>query len=111
MQTKTHRTFAFTVFLLFSLLPAFWISFVNLSEIIDRANGRYTMFSQMAILSDKDAILYCSCWLLLFIFLFYLSVRNLIKEKYNRSIIFSLIVFLTVLLSFFIDHLFYNRPV
>jgi hypothetical protein len=111
MQTKIHKTFAFTVFIVFSLVPALWLLWINLAEIIDRANGRYTFFAQVATLSDHEAILYCSCWALLFIFLCYLSARSLIKEKYDRSIIFALIVFFTAILSVYIDTLFYSPPI
>ncbi len=111
MQTKILRVFSFSVFLVFGLLPTFWVSFINLAEIIDRTNGRNTIFSQMAILTKTEAILYCSGWTLLFNFLFYLSVRSLMKEKFVRSIIFSLIVFLTIIISLFVDTMLNNQSV
>jgi hypothetical protein len=89
----------------------FWISLINLDEIVNRANGRYTLFSQSAFLTDGEAVIYFSFWTLLFIFICYLSIKRLLKRKYIWSIVYALIVLLAILLSTYVDTLFYHQLV
>ena len=86
-----------------------WISLVNLIEIVNRATGQYTFYSQRAYLSDGEAVIYFSCWTLLFIFISFLSVKSLIKKRYTRAIVYALVVILTIILSFYVDTLFYHN--
>lgn len=88
---------------------AFWILLVNVTEIVNRATGQYTFYSQRAYLSDNEAVIYFSCWTLLFIFFSYLSVKSLLRKKYTWTIIHALVVILTILLSLYVDTLFYHN--
>jgi len=86
-----------------------YVGLNNIEGIVNRANGKYTFFSQRASLSDGEAVIYFSWWTLLFIF--YLSLRNASKQKAVDSILYSILVLLLIILSMFVDELFYNKLV
>jgi hypothetical protein len=96
-----------TVCLLFYLL-ALWICTVNIQEIVDRARGHYTFFSQRANLSDGQAIVYCGLWTLGFIVLLLLSLKSLIKKRKLRAGMYAVILILLIAFSIYVDTLFYN---
>jgi len=93
---------------LISYLLAVWICIVNIQEIADRATGHYTFFSQRANLGDGEAIVYFGLWTLAFIVLLFLSLKNLIKKRKPRAGIYAVILILLIVLSNYIDTLFYN---
>ena len=86
-----------------------WISLINLEEIVNRANGQYTFYSQRATLTDDEAVVYFTGWTLLFIFMSYLTVRRFIKKKYMNAIISALFLLLFILLSNYVDKFFYYQ--
>jgi hypothetical protein len=86
-----------------------WISLINLEEIVNRANGQYTFFSQRATLTDDEAVIYFAGWTLLFIFISYLMVRRFIKKKYVDAGICAVFLLLFILLSTYVDKFFYNQ--
>jgi len=90
-----------------SFLCTLWICIINFKEIIERLNGRYTFYSQRARLTDDEAVIYFGIWTLLFIFLSFLSLKNLIKKKFIFAIVFGAILLLTIFASTYIDTLFY----
>ena len=94
-----------------AIICTLWISLLNLTEIVNRASGRTTFYSQRASLDDREAILYFSCWTLVFIFICYLAIRDLLRNKFLDSILFSISVLLLVLLSTYVDSMFYHKLV
>lgn len=110
MQAKPLAIIGYIVCFI-GIAVTLWISAINLAEIVNRANGHYTFYSQRASLTDGEAVIYFSCWTLLFIFVCYLSINMLLKRVYNWAIIYSLVVLLTILLSTYVDTLFYHKLV
>ena len=110
MQAKPMAIISYIICFI-GIAVTFWISSINLAEIVDRANGHYTFYSQRATLTDDEAVIYFSCWTLFFIFICYLSIRRLLRKKYIWSIIYALVVLLAILLSTYVDTLFYNKLV
>jgi hypothetical protein len=86
-----------------------WISLINLEEIVSRANGQYTFYSQRATLTDKEAVVYFTGWTLLFIFMSYLTIKRLIKKRYVDAIVSAVFLLLFILLSTYVDKFFYNH--
>ena len=93
---------------LISYLLALWICIVNIQEIADRAAGHYTFFSQRANMGDGEAIVYFGLWTLAYLVLFFLSLKNLIKKRNRWAGIYAVILILLIVLSNFVDILFYN---
>jgi hypothetical protein len=108
MQSKPLEIIGY-IFCFIGIGGTLWISSVNLTEIVKRATGQYTFYSQSAYLSDGEAVIYFSCWTLLFIFISYLSVKNLIRKRYTRAIVYASVVILTIIISFYVDTLFYHN--
>lgn len=93
---------------LLSFICALRICIVNFTEIINRLNGQYTFYSQRASLTDDEAVIYFGAWTLLFIFLSFLSLKNLIKKRFTLAIIYGAILLLMIFASTYIDTLFYH---
>ena len=110
MQAKPIAVIGYVICFI-GIAVTLWISAINLEEIGNRANGHYTFFSQRASLTDNEAVIYFSFWTLLFIFICCLSIKRLLKRKYIWSIIYALVVLLTILLSTYVDTLFYYKLV
>lgn len=110
MQSKPITIISYIICII-GAVGSFLISLVNVTEIVKRANGQYTIYSQRANLSDDEAVIYFSCWTLLFIFFSFLSVKNLLRKSYTRTIIYALVVILSILLSLYVDTLFYHKLV
>jgi hypothetical protein len=83
-------------------------SFINIIEIIHRASGAYTFYSQRASLSDGEAVIYFSCSTLAFLFMSYVAVKYLIKKNYTDAILSSLLLLLLILSSTYADKFFYH---
>jgi hypothetical protein len=110
MQAKPMAIIGYIICFI-GIAVTLWISSINLAEIVNRANGHFTSYSQRATLTDGEAVIYFSCWTLLFISICYLSIKSLLKRIYIRSIIYALVVLLTILLSAYVDTFFYNKLV
>jgi hypothetical protein len=108
MQAKPMAIISYIICFI-AIALTLWISSINLTEIVNRANGRYTFYSQRATLSDDEAVIYFSSWTLFFIFVCYLSIKRLLRKKYIWSIIYALVVLLAILLSTYVDTIFYNQ--
>jgi len=93
---------------LLSFLSTLWIWIMNLKEIINRLNGRYTFYSQRATLTDDEAVLYFGVWTLLFILLLFFSLRNLIKKQFGLAILYGSILSIMIFVSTYVDTLFYH---
>ena len=93
---------------LISYLLTLWICIANIQEIVNRAAGQYTFFSQRANLDDGEAIVYFGLWTLVFGVLLFLSLRNLAKKNNQRAGIYAVILILLIVLSTYVDTLFYN---
>jgi hypothetical protein len=88
-----------------------WISLINLDEIVSRAKGEYTFYSQRATLTDDEAVIYFTCWTILFLFTSYLTTKRLINKRYVEAIICAVFLLLFILLSTYVDKFFYNQLV
>jgi len=84
---------------------------INVTEITERLNGRYTFYAQRASLTDDEAVIYFGMWTVLFILLSFLSLKNLIKKRFTLAIIYGTILLLVILASTYIDTLFYHALV
>jgi len=102
------KDIVWTIVCLISYLLGLWICIVNIQEIVNRAAGQYTFFSQRANLGDGEAIVYFGIWTLVFGVLLILSLRNLIKKSNERAGIYAVILILLIVLSTYVDTLFYN---
>ena len=107
MNSKIVTTLSYIISLL-SFLCALWICIVNFTEIIDSLNGKYTFYSQRTTLTDDEAAIYFGLWMLLFIILSFLSLKNLIKRKFTIAIAYGGILLLMIFASAYIDTLFYH---
>jgi hypothetical protein len=110
MQAKPVAIIGYIVCFI-GIAVTLWISLINFDEIINRASGRNTFYSQIAYLTDSEAVIYFSCWTLLFIFICYLSIKSLLRRIFIWAIIYALVVLLTILLSTYVDTLFYHQLV
>ena len=108
MKAKISTILSFIACLI-ALVCTIWISFINLLEIVARANGQYTFYSQRATLNDDEAVLYFSGWTLLFIVICWLSIKNLLRKRAADAIIYAVVLLLLILLSTFVDKLFYHK--
>jgi|SRR6185312_9605724 len=102
------KNIAWMMVSLISYPLALGICIVNIQEIGDRAAGHYTFFSQRANLTDGEAIVYFGLWTLAFGVLLFLSSKNLIKKRNQRAGIYAVILILLIVLSNYVDTLFYN---
>ena len=93
---------------LLSFICALWICIINLTEIINRLNGQYTFYSQRASLTDGEAVIYFGAWNLFFIFLSFLSLKNLIKKRYTLALICGAVLLIMIFTSTYVDTLFYH---
>ena len=110
MRTKVIIVFTYFICLIGLAFTA-WISLINLEEVINRMNAQHTFYSQRATLTDDQAVVYFACWTLLFIFTSYFAIRRLVKKRYREAIICAVFLLLFILLSTYVDKLFYNELV
>ena len=92
---------------LISYLLALWICVVNVREIADEASGHYTIFSQRSNLDAREAVVYFGLWTLAFIVLLVLSLKNLMNKRANRAGIYAIVLITLIVISNFVDTLFY----
>ena len=92
---------------LISYVLALWVCGINIQEITERAMGHYTFYSQRAFLGDGEAVAYFGLWTSVFIVLFILSLRNLILKRIARAGIYAVFLILLIVVSNYIDTLFY----
>lgn len=110
MNRKILVPFSYITSLL-SFFCTLWMCIVNLQEIINRLNGQYTFYSQRAILTDGEAVIYFGLWTSLFIVLSIFSLKNLIKNKIDLAIIYGSILLVVIFASLYTDTLFYHDMV
>jgi len=93
---------------LISYILALWICVINIQEISERASGHYTFYSQRAYLGDGEAIVYFGLWTSAFIVFFSLSLKNLIKKRVVGAGIYAVILIFLIVISNYVDTLFYT---
>ncbi|MBS1659803.1 MAG: hypothetical protein JST68_01995 [Bacteroidetes bacterium] len=85
-----------------------WMCMVNIQEIMDRASGNFTYFSQRTYLADKQSIIYLGVWTVVLVLLSIFSLRCLIKKRVARAGIYAVILIFLVGISMYVDTLFYD---
>ena len=110
MKQKSTLILSYVICIL-SYIVTIFVCVLNFQEISERAQGRYTFFSQRAWLTDGEAILYFTFWTAAFIFLGILSVKNIFKNRIDKATIYSGMLLALILAAAYIDTLFYNKLV
>jgi hypothetical protein len=101
----------YLIFAFLSFLLGLDIAYVNLNEVIERARGNTTIFSQMSWLTNTQAIWYSLAWAILFVTLLITHIYYLIKKKKKLTALVSIAICILVVLSIFVDTLFEYRSV
>jgi|HubBroStandDraft_1064217.scaffolds.fasta_scaffold179198_1 hypothetical protein len=91
---------------LISYLLALWICVDNIQAITDRAKGHYPTIYRGASLPQGEAIVYFGLLTFVFIVLFILSLKNLVKKMELRAGIYAIVLILLFVISNFVDTLF-----
>ena len=79
--------------------------FINVKEIYDQILGRSTVFGQISIMTDRQIIIYCSVWVLIFFGLLGFLLHGMNKQKMKRAVVISVVIILAVVLMLFTDSL------
>ena len=98
--------YAFTLSILAFLIGLYCI-YIDVKEIEERLKGQYTFFSQRAWLTDKQAIVYCLFWTLIYLTGLSLLVYKIQKRNNKMVIIISFSIIIVTIISFWVDSLFY----
>ena len=77
----------FYIFLIVTLVATVYLIYIDIEEILERGLGHYTFFSQRSWLSDKQAIIYCTCTAILALVFFSLTFYKL----YQKEVILNLV--------------------
>jgi len=95
------------------LAIAFFISiyslYIDLLESINRGLGLDTFFSQRSWLNDKQAMLYCSIWIMLFATFTTFLGYSVYRKNRSKSILISILILVLFLVSVVVEPLFYNK--
>jgi hypothetical protein len=91
---------------LISYLLALWVCVDNIEVITDRAKGQYPTIYRGASLPQGEAIVYFGILTFVFIVLFILSLKNLVKKMELRAGIYAIVLILLFVISNFVDTLF-----
>src|SRR6516225_2140129 len=91
---------------LIAYFTAIWLCAVNFQEIVDRVQGRQTIFAQRTNLNDPQAVFFCAAENVAFIAVLVLSVMNLLRKKVPLAGIFGLILIALFFVSLYIESLF-----
>jgi hypothetical protein len=104
MKTKV-RKILYSIFVFISLLLCLYFLWFNLQDFIDVSQGRNSLLTQMAILSDAQATLYSLAFLIVFIILMVTGIYSFIKTKEKKVIIISTLIWAFALTEILTDHL------
>jgi hypothetical protein len=91
---------------LISYLLALWICVDNIQVITDRAKAHYPTIYRGSGLPQGEAIVYFGLLTFVFIVLFILSLKNLVKKRESRAGIYAIVLILLFAISNFVDTLF-----
>jgi hypothetical protein len=110
LSTNLKKVFYY-VFLLTTLLLGLYAIYINTTELIERSLNHYTIFSQLSWLTNKEAILYCLGWAIVFT-LFLIALLYYFQRNNKKAVIrCCLFTWITSLIVMFIDTLTYYEPV
>lgn len=84
-----------------------FMSYINLAEVWHRGHGVITIFSCMAWLDDRQAMLYAGGWSLVFLAATAWLVVMQVKDKQKQAFIIALSIIALTVLAFYTDTLFY----
>ena len=111
MKTRTKWNLKNTLWALVCLISYFvaiWTCVDNIQVIADRASGHYPSFDRAPDLHKGAAIAYFGLWTVVFIILFILSLKNLLKKRQLRAGIYAIAIILLYLISNFVDTLLHH---
>lgn len=92
---------------IFALVVGLYCIYIDLTEIANRLKGEYTYFSQRAWLTDKQAIIYCLLWALVYLILLSILIIKILSRNNKLTTIFSISILTITIISFWVDTLFY----
>jgi len=99
------------VLLTLSCLTSSYFIYTNVDEIIKRSAGKYTVFSQMSWLTDKQAVWYCSILTIIFIALLTTFAYRLYHKSKKGVTVISILTLTLAIAILFLETLLYNKPV
>ena len=105
------KNILYYVLLTLAALTSIYFIYINVDEIIKRSAGQYTLFSQMSWLTDKQAVLYCSFWTLVFIILVTLLGHRLYHKNKKGATRVSLLTFAFAIAILFCETLIYDKTI
>ena len=94
--------------LLIASVTCFYFILVNFIEIKNRVSGVNTYFSQRTWLSDNQAIIYLVIWQVILAGLLIALTYGHFKERVMTALYCSGFIIILLVLSFYIDSLFYS---
>lgn len=103
------KTILYFLFCLTSLLLCAYLLFSNYQEVYERSLGHNTIFAQMSLLTDKQAMFYSIIWGTLFLILLAYLTTMFYKKKQKAALIISTAVWVAFLLMIYVDSLTYTR--
>jgi hypothetical protein len=105
------KVILYYVLLILSCLTSSYFIYTNIDEVIKRSAGKYTLFSQMSWLTDKQAVWYCSILTIIFIALLTSIWYTLYHKSKRGAIVISILTLTFAIAILFLETLFYYKPV
>ena len=99
------------VLLISACLTSSYFIYTNVDEVIKRSAGKYTLFSQMSWLTDKQAVWYCSILTIIFILLLTTIVYRLYHKSKEGVTVISVLTLTLAIAILFLETLLYNKPI
>jgi hypothetical protein len=105
MTTRTQKSI-YIIFVFISLSLCLYLLWVNLQNLIDVKQGRYSLLTQLTILTDTQATRYSIAFLIVFISLMVIGIYNIVKTKERKKvIIISTLIWTFALTEILTDYL------
>lgn len=104
------RQTGYYLLLLLSCLISLCFIYMNTEEVINRSTGQNTLFSQMSWLTDGEAALYCSLLVFLFVFLLTLTGYRLYQKNRKAVISICTLTLLLAICTLAFERLLYYQP-
>jgi hypothetical protein len=82
--------------------------YINIDEVIQRSLHHYTLFAQLSWLTDNEAILYCTGWIIVAVSILIPIIYNLYWNRTRLTKILCIVAWLLIITSLLVDTLVYN---